>query len=194
MEKKEIPSKTVAKAIINGYIAYGILSIFISLVIVSIINYILKSFSVSTIRGLYITLPLMAVIILYCIIHLICILSTYDVFKKCKTNPNNYKNIFKYLNIFFIICIILSIILFLGLLYLNLEYQTKSIQLAELKYKEVFSDEHINLLKNEMTEIYNESKTNLTISTVILEIGVAVSFLSLIPYQKKILLKYNEVQ
>lgn len=192
MEKKEINSKTTTKAIINGYVCYGILSIFLCLVIVSILNYSLKAFSVSTIRGLYITLPLIAVIILYCIVHLICNLSTYDVFKKCKTNPNNYKNIIKNLNIFFIICIVLSIILFLGLLYLNLEYQTKSIELAELKYKEVFSDEHINLLKTEMIKTYNESKTNLTISTIILEIGVSLSFLSLIPYQKKTILKYNK--
>lgn len=192
MDKKEINSEIVTKNIIHGFVSYGILSIFICLLIISIINYSLKSFSVSTIRGLYITLPLMAVIIIYSITHLICRLSTYDVFKKCKTNPDNYKNIVKYLNIFYIICIILSIVLFLGLLYLNLEYQVKSIELAELKYKEVFSEEHINLLKDEMNEVYNESKINLIISTVILEIGVSLSFLSLIPHQRKMILRYNE--
>jgi len=43
-----------------------------------------------------------------------------------------------------------------------------------------------------MVNTYNESKTNLIISTVILEIGIATSFLSLIPYQRKMILKYNE--
>lgn len=192
MDKKEINSESVTKSIICGFVSYGIIAIFIFLLIASIINYSLKSFSSSTSKGLYITLPLMAVIILYCIIHLICRLSTYDVFKKSKTNPDNYKKIVKYLNIFFIICILLSVILFLSLLYLNLEYQVKSIELAELKYKEVFSEEHINLLKSEMIEVYNESKTNLIISTIILEIGVSFSFISLIPYQRKMILRYNQ--
>lgn len=192
MDKKEINSESVTKSIICGFVSYGIIAIFIFLLIASIINYSLKSFSSSTSKGLYITLPLMAVIILYCIIHLICRLSTYDVFKKSKTNPDNYKKIVKYLNIFFIICILLSVILFLSLLYLNLEYQVKSIELAELKYKEVFSEEHINLLKSEMIEVYNESKTNLITSTIILEIGVSFSFISLIPYQRKMILRYNQ--
>lgn len=192
MDKKEISSRTTIKAIITGFVSYGIIAIFICLLIISIGEYFLNDFSGSIAKGLYITLPLIAVILLYFITHAICRLSTYDVFKKCKTNPENYKTIIKYLNIFFIICIILSIILFLGLLYLNLEFQTKSIELAELKYKEVFSEEHTELLKTEMTNVYNESKNNLTISTVILEIGVSISILSLIPYQRKMILKYNE--
>lgn len=192
MEKKEISAKTTVKAIITGFVSYGIIVIFICLLIFAVGNYFLKQFSSSTSRSLYITLPLMAVIFLYFIIHVVCRLSTYDVFKKCNTNPGNYKKIIKTLNIFFIICIILSIILFLSLLYLNLEFQSKSIELAVLKYKEVFSDQHIELLKAEMNDMYNTSKTNLTISTVILEIGVSLSILSLIPYQRKMILKYNE--
>lgn len=192
MEKQEISAKSVIKGLINGFVSYGIICIFLCLLALSIGNYALKDFLGSTSRGLYITLPLMAVIILYFIIHFICKISTYDIFKKYKTNPENYKNIVKYLNIFFIICIILSVILFLELLYLNLQYQTKSIELAVVKYKEVFSEEHINLLKSDMLSVYNESKTNLTISTVILEIGVAISFLSLIPYQRKMITRYNE--
>ena len=134
----------------------------------------------------------MAVIIIYFIIHIICRLSTYDVFKKCKTNPDNYKNIIKYLNIFFIVCIFLSIILFLGLLNLNLQYQAKSIDYAVLKYNEIFSVEHTNQLKEEMLSTFNDSKENLTTSTIILELGFAISFLSLIPYQRKMILKYND--
>lgn len=192
MDKKEINSKIAIKSLINSFVCYGILCIFLCLFILSIATYFLKGFSGAAANGLYITLPLISIIILYFVIHSICKLSTYDVFKKSKTNPENYKDIVKHLNIFFIICIIISIVLFLGLLYLNLEYQAKSIELAELKYKEVFSAEHINILKSEMVNTYNESKTNLVISTVILEIGIAVSFLSLIPYQRKMILKYNE--
>ena len=141
----------------------------------------MSELGISNIRGLYITLPLIAVILLYFVIHSICKLSTYDVFKKSKTSPDNYKEIVKYLNIFFIICIIISIISFLSLLYFHLRSQVLSIEFATIKYKEVFSDEHIEMLHSKMENSYNESKTNLTIATNILEIGIAISFLSLIP-------------
>lgn len=192
MEKKEISARTTVKAIITGFVSYGIIINFLCLLIIAIGNYFLKNVPGSTARGLYITLPLMAVIIIYFIIHIICRLSTYDVFKKCKTNPDNYKNIIKYLNIFFIVCIFLSIILFLGLLNLNLQYQAKSIDYAVLKYNEIFSVEHTNQLKEEMLSTFNNSKENLTTSTIILELGFAISFLSLIPYQRKMILKYND--
>ena len=192
MEKKEISARTTVKAIITGFVSYGIIINFLCLLIIAIGNYFLKNVPGSTARGLYITLPLMAVIIIYFIIHIICRLSTYDVFKKCKTNPDNYKNIIKYINIFFVVCIFLSIILFLGLLNLNLQYQAKSIDYAVLKYNEIFSVEHTNQLKEEMLSTFNSSKENLTTSTIILELGFAISFLSLIPYQRKMILKYND--
>lgn len=192
MDKKEISARTTVKAIITGFVSYGIIAIFICLLIFAVGNYFLNQFSGDVAKNLYISIPLIAAILLYFIIHLICRLSTYDVFKKCKTNSDNYKTIIKALNIFFIICIILSIILFLSLLYLNLQYQLKSIEYATIQYKEVFSDEHIAQLHKEMNSVYEESKSNLIISTVILEIGLSISFLSLIPYQRKMILRYNE--
>ncbi len=192
MNKQEIDSKDVVRSIIIGFIAYGIITTFLCLFILAITTFYMSELGISNIRGLYITLPLIAVILLYFVIHSICKLSTYDVFKKSKTSPDNYKEIVKYLNIFFIICIIISIISFLSLLYFHLRSQVLSIEFATIKYKEVFSDEHIEMLHSKMENSYNESKTNLTIATNILEIGIAISFLSLIPYQRKMIVKYNE--
>ena len=194
VERKEINAKTTVKAIITGFVSYGIITIFICLLIFAIGNYVLSQFTSKSAQGLYVTLPLIASIFLYFIIHLICRISTYDVLKKCKVNPNNYKWIIKSLNIFFIICIVLSIILFLSLLYLNLKYQLKSIELASVQYREVFSENHIKILQSEMNSIYELSKSNLTTSTVILVIGLSISFLSLIPYQRKMILEYNKYE
>lgn len=192
MEKNDINATTTVRHIITGFVSYSIITGFICFVILIVINNLLSNFVGVSSRGLYITLSLMAIILIYAIIHGICKLSTYDTFKKAKTNPDNYKKIVKYLNIFFIACIILSIFVFLELLYLNLSIQTKTIEYSILKYKLVFSDEHVASLAKDMTNSYNFSKTNLTISTVILVIGVAVSILSLIPYQRKMILRYNE--
>lgn len=194
VELKEISAETTVKAIITGFVSYGIISVFLCLLIFSIGNYFLSQFSESAAQGLYITIPLLASIMLYLIIHLICRISTYDVFKKCKVNPQNYKTIIKCLNIFFIICIVLSIVLFLSLLYLNLEYQLKSIEFASIKYKKVFSENHIKILRSEMNSAFEKSKTNLTTSTIILLIGLSTSFLSLIPYQRKMILEYNKFE
>ncbi|MBR3614553.1 MAG: hypothetical protein IKL55_05190 [Clostridia bacterium] len=194
VELKEISAKTTVKAIITGFVSYGIIAIFVCLLIFAIGDHFLSNFSGNITQGLYITLPLLAAIMLYFIIHLICRISTYDVLKKCKVDPKNYKAIIKSLNIFFIICIILSIVLFLSLLYLNLEYQLKSIELASIQYKEVFSNNHIKILRSEMNSIFEQSKSNLTKSTIILVIGLSISFLSLIPYQRKVILEYNKFE
>lgn len=191
MEKKEISARTTIKAIITGFVSYGVITIFIFLLFLAIANHFLENIVASNVSGLYITLPLMAVLLIYLFTQLICQLSTYDLFKKCKTNPDNYKTIFKYLTIFFVICIILSIILFLSLLYLNLEFQAKTIDYTALKYKEIFSAEHTQMLKDEMIELYNSTKVNLVRSTIILEIGFTLSFIALIPYQMKMIKKYN---
>lgn len=192
MDKKEISCRTTIKAIITGFVSYGVIAIFICLLLLAIANHFLSDIVTSNISGLYITLPLMASLIIFLLAQLLCKLSTYDVFKKCKTNPDNYKRIYKYLTIFFIICIVLSIVIFLSLLYLNLEFQLKTIEYTVLKYKEIFSIEHTQMLEKEMKDMYEISKVNLTRSTVILEIGFSLSFLSLIPYQMKMIKKYNE--
>lgn len=194
VERKEISTKTTVKAIITGFVSYGIIAIFVCLLIFAIGDYLLSQFSNDSISGLYITLPIIAAIFIYFVIHLICRLSTYDVLHKCKVNPKNYKSITKALNIFFTICIVLSIIVFLSLLYLNLQYQLKSIELAAVQYKQVFSENHIKILQSEMNSMYEHSKTNLITSTVILVIGLSLSFLSLIPYQRKMILTYNKFE
>lgn len=192
MDKKEISAKTTVRALITGFVSYGIITIFICLLILALGNTLLKNVSSQSAKSLYIIFPLMAIIILYFIIHGLCQLSTYDLFRKCKTKIENYKTINKFMTIFYISCIVICIFIFTSLLFLNLQYQLKSIEYAQYKYKEVFSDEHIELLTQEMNNAYNESKNNLTISTVLLDLGVSISLLSLISYQRKMIVKYNE--
>ena len=128
MKKNDIDATSTVRHIITGFVSYTIITGFICFVILIVVNNLLSNFVGISSRGLYITLPLMAVILVYAIIHGICKLSTYDTFKKSKTSPDNYKKIVKYLNLFFIACIILSIFVFLELLYLNLSIQAKTIE------------------------------------------------------------------
>lgn len=193
MEKKEISSKTTIKAIITGFVSYGIITMFVSFLLIAFGNNYLNMFTGKQVNGLYITIPLMIAIIIYFVIHGICRISTYDVFKKCKTNPENYKYISKYLNLFFIFCVILTVLLFLTMLYYNLEYQVKYIELYKLQFRNVYPEDYINnVLSADLISTYNASKVNLIRGTVILVSGIAISFLSLIKYQKKMITRYNE--
>lgn len=192
MEKKEINTRTTVKAIITGFVSYGIIISIICLLVFAFGSHFLNNSTGDFARGLHITIPLIAIILLYFAVHGVCNLSTYDVFKTCKTNPENYKKIVKYLNIFFIACIILSLLLFLSMLFMNLRFQIDAIEHATSQYSRIFSSEHTEELNKQMLETYNNSKINLVTSTVILEIGVMISFISLIPYQRKLIVKYNK--
>ena len=193
MEKQEINAHTTVRAIITGFVSYGIIFVFICLLVYAIIEKFLSNFSGASARGLHITVPLLTIIVLYLAVHLICKLSTYDVFKKCKTKVENYKKINKYMNIFFIASIIVAVFAFSMLLYLNLKFQLVTIDYSISQYNNMFSKEHIQMLHDKMNTQFEDSKTNLIISTSILSAGVAISFLSLISYQRKMITRYNEV-
>ena len=97
------------------------------------------------------------------------------------------------MNIFFIACIIIAVFVFSNLLYLNLKFQLTSINYSLMQYNQVFTEKHINMIHERMNEQFENSKVNLIISTSIFSAGVAISFLSLIPYQRKMITRYNEI-
>lgn len=191
-DKKEITSRTAVKAVITGYIAYGILLGFIFFVLALVVNWGLKSITNVNSRLLAITVPLIGVILLYFILRGICKLSIHDVFKKCKTNPNNLPKIISRLNLFVIIFIMLDVIASIGMLVINFNNQEKAIELATYQYSSIHSEEFVSSLKTEMVEEYNQNKSNTIISTVILELGMVVSWFSVIPLQKKLIEQCNK--
>ena len=192
-EKKEISSKTTVKAIITGYIAYGILVAFLMFVLGVAVNWALSLLPNANSKVLSVTIPLIGVILIYFMIHGVCKLSIYDVFKKCKTNPNNLQKIISRMNLFVIICITVDVIASVGILVINFNNQQKAIEIASHKYSNVHSEQFVEELTNDMKNEFNETKTNMLISTVIMELGMVVSWFSVIPLQKKLITEYNEV-
>lgn len=187
-EKQEISVRTSVKAIITGFVAYGIICLFLCICFSLFINTLLIN-NTNIILG--ITVPVLECFLLYHIIHGICRLSTYDVLKKCKTNPNNIDNISKKMNLFFVVCAILFVVLSIVFLVLKLDTLYSQIKISELQYGQVFSEKFTEKLTNDMLTHYNEQKAYSIISTVIIELGLVVSIFSLIPYQKKMLHTYN---
>ena len=192
-EKKVIPAKTVVKGLITGFVSYGIIIGFLLLVVALIFSTTISNISDANQKVLSISLPLLFAFILYFVIHSICKISTIDLFKKCKTNSENLPEISQKMNLFFLVCIILFVILSNCLLVLKLSNERKSIDVASETYNQVFSDNFTKTLTNEMLADYNETKNQTLISAIIIELSLVVSFFSLIPYQKKMILEYNDV-
>lgn len=192
-EKKLIPAKTVVKALIKGFVSYGIIIGFLLLVIALTLFTSISSISGENQKILSITIPLFFAFVLYFAVHSICKISTIDLFKGCKTNSENVSAISQKMNLFFLICIILLVILSNCLLVLKLYNTRKSIDVVSETYNQVFSDNFTQFLTNKMLAEFNESKNQTLVSTVIIELSLVVSFFSLIPYQKKLILEYNDV-
>lgn len=191
-DKKEISLGTTVKAVITGYVAYGILIGFAVYILGIIINWVLNSLSSTNMYMISATVSLLEVIFLYFIIRGICNLSVHDVFKKCKTNPENLQKIIARLNFFIIIVIAVFMLGSIEILILDLNYEEKSIVVFSYQYKTIHSEEFAADLTNDMLEEFKEERNNKIISTIILELGVVVSLLSVIPLQKKLITESNE--
>lgn len=192
VNKKEISAGTTVKAVITGYIAYGILIGFIVFMATFVVNWTISQMPNVDHRALSITLPILGVCLLYFIIHGVCKLSIYDVFKKCKTNPSRIEQISTRLNLFILLCIAISVIFVIVILSLNFNNEKKSIAVSAYQYNTIHSEKFAAELTNRMLEDFQEEKTNTIISTIILELGMVVAYFSIIPYQKKLIEKYNE--
>lgn len=189
VEKQEINVKTSVKAIITGFVAYGIICAFICFFLSVVIDILLTEFNNFK---LAILVPIAGSIFLYYIIHGLCRISTYDVFKKCKTNPDNIDSISKKMNLFFIFCIIFILIISIIFLVFKLDSLYTQVEISKLQYDQVFSKDFSNQLISEELEKYNSEKTYTIISTIIIELGLFISILSLIPFQKKMIKEYNK--
>jgi hypothetical protein len=190
--KKEIPAKTVVKGLITGFVSYGIILAFLLFVIESVC-YSTIDYTSSNARVLTISLPLFFAIIQFLVIRLICRLSTVDLFKKCRTKSDNLDYIEKKMYSFFIILAIIILVILNFILYFGLSNFAKSIEIASTKEAKIFSEEYTKILKNEMLANYNEQKSRDIVIFSITELSLILSFVSLIPYQKKMILEYNEI-
>lgn len=191
-EKKEISLVTTVKAVITGYVAYGILIGFVVYMLGIVVNWCIKSLPNVDMKVISITVPLLAVFMLYSVVRGVCKLSIHDVFKKCKTNPENLPKAITRLNLFVIIAIVVYVVASISLMIINFSNKQKSIMVSSYRYKTIHSEEFAASLTNEMLEQFEEEKNNTIISTIILELGMTVSLFSVIPLQKKLITEENE--
>jgi len=109
-------------------------------------------------------------------------------------NPESYGRVVKKMTVFYVICIVMTIFTGLSLLNLNLKYERAEIAYYKVFNSQAFSQEYVEKLEQDMNEQYNIKKNSIVKSTVIVELGIVLGFLSLINYQRKMLSRYNEYE
>ena len=188
MEAKEENYKNVLKSNIILFLSYSILIGFIFLLVSIIVKCSVVSVS-STL--LSVVLSLISGILLFHLLHFICKSSTLESFKKINLDTKNANNFMKKMNLFFMICIIFSILICLGYLLIDNLIYANAINQAYEQY-DFISHEFAQKVANHIQESHQNALLGKMFSTVIIELSLVISFLSLISYQKKLLEKYNK--
>ena len=188
METKESNYKDILKSNITLFLSYTVLLAFIFLIIIVFIRkYLVGIFSVP----LSACLSLMCGIIIYHIFHFVCRSSTIESLKKEKMNEENSNKFLKKMNLFFIICIIGTVIISISYLYLDRFMYIKAIAQAHAQYDFISKDIADSIETYILIEYKDTFYPRLT-STIIIELSAVVSFLSLVTYQKHLLEKFNK--
>lgn len=188
MEAKETIYKTILKSNIVQFLSYSILIGFIFLLISIAIRSALANMS-STL--LSVLLSLIAGILIFNILHFICKSSTLESLKKMSMDEENENHFIKKMNLFFILCIIFSALFCMGYLWLDNFIYANAINQAYVQY-DFISHEFAERIVNHIRQIYRDAFLSKVFSTIIIELSLVASFFSLIPYQKKLLKKYNK--
>ena len=190
-EKKSIVPRTAVKGLINGFVAYGILLVFIFLTVVVLVTWGIDNHK-STINDDVITytLPIMAAIIIFFLVRLSCRLSTYDLFKNCKIEKKEVEGVCTKMNCFYICLVGFSVIAII--IYMMARFNNERIQITRdlISYNEV-SSEYAQEKEQELIEEYEKNKVNTLMQTTIGEFGLLLGIFSLIPNQKALIEKYN---
>lgn len=188
MEPKELNYKEVLKSNIILFLSYSILIGFIFLLVCICIKVTIRDVSSPI---LSILLSLIGGILLYHILHFICKSSTFESLKKVRLDNENSHHFMKKMNLFFMICVIFSVLICIGYLLIDNFLYASAINQAYEQYDFISHD----LAQRIADTIYNSHQSaflSKLSSSIIIELSLVISFFSLIPYQRNLILKYNK--
>lgn len=187
MEEKRTTYKEVLKNNIISFLSYTISLGFIFI----LLTFFVKSTLQNTNVLLSITLSLISGILIFNLMHFIHKSSTLETFKNINLTKSDEKIFTKKMNLFFVICALISVLTCIAVLAINYFIFFNAIEQTYEKYAFI-SYEFADKVANYIREEYQNSSLNRLSSTIIIELSLVTSFLSLIPYQEKLLAKYKK--
>ena len=188
METKEKNTKEIIRSTAILFLTYTVLITFIFSLIAFWVKHALSGIHNDL---LSICLSLISAILIYHLLHFACKSSSIENLRKSKLDKSGSDKFLKRMNLVFVICIIASVVFCMAYIILDRivfiqtvneiynQYSSYSIELA---------NSFISYTENE----YNALLFSKLYSTIIIEMALVISFISLVPYQKKILEKYNK--
>ena len=188
LENKQVATvRTTTGELIGGFILYGIVfGILYSSIYSAITNTIPENYSL-------VLKAIIAILLQGIIVFFIWRCSIATTFRKRLIETNDVKKVIKNLMIFtVIICFITAMINFMQV---NQTVEETINSDARLKISEtymqyLYDDEEIAQYKAEKEKLIGETKTKLYTYLIVLEIGLLVVYLGVVPLQKKAILKY----
>jgi len=190
-EKKSIVPRTAVKALINGFVAYGILIFFIFLTITIFTTWLVdNNMDRVNYDVLKYSLPLIAVFLIFFLVRVTCHLSTFDLFKNCKIEKEEVDGVCTKMN-FFYICLIAfavaAIVLYMIMRFSNERIQVDRDLIAYRETNSILAEEK----EKELIEQYEANRANTLVQTMIVEVGLLLGIFSLIPTQRRLINRYN---
>ena len=194
LKKGTVTSKMVTKGLIIGFLSYGLMVGFIYCVFIAILYSYYQTNLVSNNNPILLSVctSLLISIGIVFLNYGICKLSTMDILKKAKLSRTLIKKSSSSMGTFFI-CLMIFIVLFLNYsLLVRIINDKNALMLTrnELTTSEFSASTAQSIFDKEVSK-YEISKKCSIIRTLILEFGFIFSYISLMPYHKKILDKYN---
>ena len=192
-KKKSIIPRTAVKGLINGFVSYGILLIFIFLTIVIFTTWLVENNKdVIDYNTLKYSLPILAAFLIFFLIRATCRLSTFDLFKKCKIEKKDIDSVCNKMNLFYICLVAFSVIVII--LYLIVRFSNEKLLITRdlSQYSPSSSlSSYAEEREQELIKTYEDNKANTLTQTIIIEMGLLLGIFSLIPNQRRLIERYN---
>ena len=192
IKKKSIIPKTAVKGLINGFVSYGILLIFIFLTIVVFTTWFVENNKdVVDYDVLKYSLPVLAAFLIYFLVRATCRLSTFDLFKNCKIQKDDVDVVCSKMNLFYICLVAFSVITII--IYLITRFSNEKIMVTRdlTQYSMSSTLSYADEKQQELINEYESNKANTLIQTIIVEMGLLLGIFSLIPDQRRLIERYN---
>ena len=188
MGTKETNNKDIIRSTAILFLTYTTLITFIFSLIVFWVKHALSEIHNDL---LTICLSLISAILIYHLLHFACKSSSIEFLRKSKLDKSGSEKFLKRMNLVFVLCIIVSIVYCMAYIVLDRIIIVQKINEIYDTYSPYSTQLTNSMIKHIETE-YNFSVFSKLYTTLIIEISLVVSFISLVPYQKKILEKYNK--
>lgn len=191
-KKKTLNVNSASRGLIIGFLSYGILLAFIFLSLIIFISWKVNQSTQNQETVKYI-ISVCSAFLMFFLIRTACKLCTIDLFRNYKIKIDDISKVTTVMNLFFIMCVIVSIAFSLLFLKTDLNSQKKTLIENQQTYYSQYSKEFADYLTENLISEYQLNRFTLLIQMFIVDSGVIFGLFSLITIQKNLIEKYNDI-